>query len=134
MFCENWKHRQAPPSQTEQTDRPLLPKISNTHTEWGDATLSQKACGEKIGVSNYEAYSSGNLPHIPKLTTSSHIHHFGIRNPKNQCFVNVILQIIYSALRTTHQKCIPIIVSQVNFQNAYSIHHIKHLVHKKWEH
>ena len=22
MFCENWKHRHAPPSQTEQTDRP----------------------------------------------------------------------------------------------------------------
>ena len=27
-----------PPSQTEQADRPPFPKISNTHTKWGDAT------------------------------------------------------------------------------------------------
>ena len=34
---------------------------------------------------NYEAYYSGNLPHIPKLTSSSHVHPFGIKNPKNHC-------------------------------------------------
>ena len=56
--------------------------------------LSQQASGEKAGVSNYEAYYSGNLPHIPKLTSSSHVHPFGIKNPKNHCFINVILQII----------------------------------------
>ena len=67
--------------------------------------LSQQACGEKVGVSNYGAYNSGNLPHIPKLISSSHVHPFGIKNPKT-CFMNVILQIIYSVLRTTHQKCI----------------------------
>ena len=55
---------------------------------------SQQACGEKVGVSNYEVYSSGKLPHIPKLTTSSHVHPFGIRNPKKHCFVNVVWQII----------------------------------------
>ena len=65
---------------------------------------SKQACSEKGGVSNYEAYNSGSLPHIPELTTSSHVHPFGIMNPKNHCFVNVILQIIYSVLRTTHQK------------------------------
>ena len=73
---------------------PPIPKISNTHTKWGDATPSQQAYGEKVAASNYEAYNSGNLPHIPNLTTSSHVHPFGIRNPKNHCFVNVILQII----------------------------------------
>ena len=54
--------------------------------------LSQQANGEKVGASNYEAYYSGNLPHIPKLTLSSHFHPFGIKNPKNHCFINVILQ------------------------------------------
>ena len=34
--------------------------------------LSQQASGEKVGVSNHEAYHSGNLPRIPKLTSSSH--------------------------------------------------------------
>ena len=63
--------------------------------------LSQQACGEKVGVSNYEPYNSDNLPHIPKLTSSSHVHQFGIMNPKNHSFVNVDLQIIYSVLRTT---------------------------------
>ena len=58
--------------------------------------LSQQANGEKVGASNYEAYYSGNLPHIPKLTVSSHFHPFGIKNPKNHCFINVILQIFYS--------------------------------------
>ena len=46
--------------------------------------LSQQACGENVGVSKYEAYNSGNLPHIPKLTVSSQVHPFGIRNPKKQ--------------------------------------------------
>ena len=68
--------------------------------------LSQQASGEKAGVSNYEAYYSGNLPRIPKLTSSSHVHPFGIKNPKNHCFINVILQIIYSVLRSTQQKYI----------------------------
>ena len=54
--------------------------------------------------SNHEAYHSGNLPHIPKLTSSSHVHHFGIKNPKNHCFINVSLQLIYSVLRSTQQK------------------------------
>ena len=66
--------------------------------------LSQQASGEKAGVSNYEAYYSGNLPHIPKLTSSSDVHPFGINNPKNHCFINVILQIIYSVLRSTQTK------------------------------
>ena len=76
-----------------------------------------------MGVSNYEAYNSGNLPHIPKLTTSSHVHTFGIRNPKKHCFVNVILQIIYGVLRTTHQKmhinnCVEGKISQCLFDTA----------------
>ena len=66
--------------------------------------LSQQASGEKAGVSNHEAYHSGNLPHIPKLTSSSHVHPFGIKNPKNHCFINVILQFVYSVLRSTQQK------------------------------
>ena len=66
--------------------------------------LSQQASGEKVGASNHEAYHSGNLPHIPKLTSSSHVHPFGIKNPKNHCFINVILQFIYSVLRSTQQK------------------------------
>ena len=64
--------------------------------------LSQQASG--VGVSNYEAYYSGNLPHIPKSTSSSHVHPFGIKNPKKHCFINVILQIIRSVLRSTQQK------------------------------
>ena len=55
-------------------------------------------------ISNYEAYYSGNLPHISKLTSSSQVHYFGIKNPKNHCFINVILQIIYSVLRYTQHK------------------------------
>ena len=66
--------------------------------------LSQQACGEKVGVSNCEAYFSGNLPRITKWTSYSHVHPFGIKNPKNHCFVNAILQIIYSVLRSTHQQ------------------------------
>ena len=54
--------------------------------------------------SNHEAYHSGNLPHTPKLTSSSHVHPFGIKNPKNHCFINVILQVIYSVLRSTQQQ------------------------------
>ena len=68
--------------------------------------LSQQASGEKVGVSNYEAYYSGNLPHIPKLTSSSHVHPFGIKNPKNHCFINVILQIIYSVSDPLNKKYI----------------------------
>ena len=95
---------------------------------------SQQACGEKVGVSNYKAYNSGNLPHIPKLTTSSHDHPFGIRNPKIHCFVNVILQIINSVFRTTHQKmyfnnCVEGKIPECFFDTR-----IKHLVHKKWKH
>ena len=59
---------------------------------------------ERKGVSNHEAYHSGNLSHIPKLTSSSHVHPFGIKNTKNHCFINVILQLIYSVLRSTQQK------------------------------
>ena len=66
--------------------------------------LFQQACGEKVGVSNYEAYFLGNLPHITKLTSSCHVHPFSIKNPKSHCFVNAILQIIYSVLRSTHQQ------------------------------
>ena len=76
-----------------------------------------------MGVSNYEAYNSGNLPHIPKLTTSSHVHPFGIKNPKNHCFVNVIKQIINSVLRTTHQNmyfnnCVEGKISECLFDTA----------------
>ena len=66
--------------------------------------LSQQASGEIVGVSNYEAYYSGNLPHIPKLITSSHVHPFGIKNPKNHCFINVILQIIFECFKIHSTK------------------------------
>ena len=86
--------------------------------------LYQHAYGEKVGVSNYEAYYSGNLPHIAKLTSSSHVYHFGIKDPKNHCFVNVILQIIYSVLRSTHQKiyinnCVEGKISECLFDTAH---------------
>ena len=48
-----------------KTNRPPFPK-SRTRTQ------------EKMGVSNYEAYNSGNLSPIPKLTTYSHVHPFGL--------------------------------------------------------
>ena len=63
-----------------------------------------------------------------------YIYIYIYRNPKKHCFVNVFLQIICSVLITTHQKCISIIVSKVKFQNAYSLQHIKHLVHTTWKH
>ena len=77
-----------------------------------------------MGVRYCEAYNSGNLLYISKLTTSSHVHPFGIRNPKNHCFVNVILQIIYSVLRTTHQKmyfnnCVEGKISECLFDTAH---------------
>ena len=86
--------------------------------------LSQQASGEKAGVSNHEAYHSGNLPHIPKLTSSSHVHPFGIKNPKNHCFINVILQFIYSVLRSTQQKihinnCVEGKISECLFDTAH---------------
>ena len=86
--------------------------------------LSQQASGEKVGVSNHEAYHSGNLPHIPKLTSSSHVHPFGIKNPKNHCFINVILQFIYSVLRSTQQKiyinnCVEGKISECLFDTAH---------------
>ena len=86
--------------------------------------LSQQASGEKAGVSNYEAYYSGNLPHIPKLTSSSHVHPFGIKNPKNHCFINVILQIVYSVLRSIQQKihinnCVEGKISECIFDTAH---------------
>ena len=105
-----------------------FPKKSRTRTQSEVMLpLSQQASGEKVWVSNYEAYYSGNLPHIPKLTSSCHVHPFDIKNPKNHCFINVIVQIIYSVKRSTQQKKI---VWKAKFQNAYSIQHIKHLVHK----
>ena len=86
--------------------------------------LSQQASGEKAGVSNHEAYHSGNLPHIPKLTSSSHVHPFGIKNPKNHCFINVILQFIYIVLRFTQQKihinnCVEGKISECLFDTAH---------------
>ena len=94
-----------PPSHTEQIDRPPPSEKSRTRTQ-SEVTLplSQQAVEEKVGVTNFETYISGDLPHIPKLTISRDVHPFGIRNSKNHCFVSVILQIIYSVLRTTHQK------------------------------
>ena len=78
-------------------NKPIVPlsQKSRTRTQ-SEVTLplSQQAWGELVGVSNYEAYNSSNLPHIPKLTSSSHVHPFGIKNLRNHCFVNVILQII----------------------------------------
>ena len=68
--------------------------------------LSQQACRENVGVSNYEAFNSGNLPYIPKLTSSSHIHPFRIKNPKNRCFVNVVLLIIIVFWEPLTTKCI----------------------------
>ena len=61
-----------------------------------------------LPISSHDDFHSS----IPKLTISSHVHPLGIRNLKNHCYVNVILQIIYSVLRTPHQKCISIIVSK----------------------
>ena len=86
--------------------------------------LSQQASGEKAGVSNHVAYHSGNLPHIPKLTSSSHVHPFGIKIPKNHCFINVILQYIYSVLRSTQQKihinnCVDGKISECLFDTAH---------------
>ena len=65
----------------------LLSQKSRTHAQ-SEVTLppSQQACGKTVGVSNYKVYNSDNLPHIPKLTTSSHVHPFGIRNPKKPLF------------------------------------------------
>ena len=103
---------------------PLPPKSRTRTQNEVMLPLSQQACGEKVGVSNYEAYYSGHLPHIPKLTSSSHVHPFGITNPKNHCFVNVILQIIYSVLRYTHQKmyinnCVEGKISECLFDTAH---------------
>ena len=85
--------------------------------------LSQLASREKAGVSNYEVYS-GNLPYIPKLTSSSHVHPFGIKNLKNHCFINAILQIIYSVLRSTQHKihinnCVEGKISECLFDTAH---------------
>ena len=88
-------------------NKPIAPLShkSRTHTQSEVMLpLSQQASGERVGVSNYEAYFSDNVPHTTKLTSSSHIHPFGIENPKNHCFVNAILQIINSVLRSTHQQ------------------------------
>ena len=108
-------------------NKPIAPLShkSGTHTQSEVMLpLSQQACGEKVGVSNYEAYFSGNLPHITKLTSSSHVHPFGIENPKNHCFVNAILQIIYSVLRSTHQQiyinnCVKGKISECLFDTAH---------------
>ena len=58
-------------------NKPIVPlsQKSPTHTQ-SEVTLppSKQTCGEKVGVSHYEVYNSGNLPHIPKLTTSSQVH------------------------------------------------------------
>ena len=72
-----------------------------------------------------QLYYSGNLPHIPKFTSSSHVHPFGIKNPKNHCFVNVILQFIYSVLRFTHQNmyinnCVEGIILECLFNTAHT--------------
>ena len=72
----------------------------------------------------YEAYFSGNLPHITKMTSSSHVHPFGIKNPKKHCFVNAILQIIHSVLRSTHQQiyinnCVEDKISECLFDTAH---------------
>ena len=77
-----------------------------------------------MGIGNYEAYFSGNQPHITKLTSSSHVHPFGIKNPKNHCFFNAILQIIYSVLRSTHQQiyinnCVEGKISECLFDTAH---------------
>ena len=100
--------------------------VSNMQTKQSEVMLplSQQASGEKVGVSNHEAYHSGNLPRIPKLTSSSHVHPFGIKNPKNHCFINVILQFIYSVLRSTQQKiyinnCVEGKISECLFDTAH---------------
>ena len=94
---ENIAKPPPPLSQTEQSDRPPFPKISWTRTSEMTLPPSQQACRERVGVSNYGANNTGNLQHIPKLTISSHVPLY---------FVNVIfiLHIIYSVVRTTHQK------------------------------
>ena len=108
-------------------NKPIVPLFQKSRTRTQSEVtllLSQQACGEKSGVSNYEAYNSGNLLPIPTLTTFSHVHPFGIRNPKKHCFVNVILQNIYSVLRTTHQKmylnnCVKGKISECLFDTAH---------------
>ena len=125
MFCENWKHRQALPPFTNRINlsSPFPKNLEHAHkVRWCYPFPNRLV--EKVGVSNYEAYYSGNLPHIPKLTSSSHVHPFGIKNPKKHCFVNVILQIIYSVLRYTQQKmnmnnCVKGKISECLFDTAH---------------
>ena len=49
-------------------NKPIAPLSQKCQTRTqSEVTLppSQQACGEKVGVSNYKEYYSGNLPHIP---------------------------------------------------------------------
>ena len=65
-----------------------------------------------------------NLQCTSWIWSSSHVHPFGIKNPKNHCFINVILQIIHSVLRSTHQKiyinnCVEGKLSECLFDTAH---------------
>ena len=129
-----WKLKTSPSSPFTNRIVPLSQK-SWTRTQ-SEVTLPlyQEACGKKVGVSNYEAYNSGNLPHIPELTASSHVHLLVLRILKTTVLSMLFCIIFIVFLETLTKTCIWIIVSKVKFQNAYSIQHIKHLVHKKWKH
>ena len=127
-------HRQAPPSQTEQTDRPPFLKISNTHkVRWHYSLLNrlaERTCGEatmrRIIQATYHIF-----PNWLRLVMSTLLVLGILETTVLSMFFR---KYIYSVLRTTHQKIISIILLKVKFQNAHSIQHIKHLVHKKWKH
>ena len=122
-----WKFKISPSSPFTNRinlSSPFPKNLKHAHKVRWCYPLSQQASGEKAGVSNHVAYHSGNLPHIPKLTSSSHVHPFGIKNPKNHCFINVILQFIYSVLRSTQQKihinnCVEGKISECLFDTAH---------------
>ena len=75
MFCENW-NRQAP---LHKQNKPIVALSQKSRTRTQSEVmpaLSKQACGDKMGVSNYDAYNSGNLPQIPKVTSSGHVPTF----------------------------------------------------------
>ena len=113
----------------EKTCKVTFKDLDNNNT-YNNDPQSNKNNASDDEVQNqktyYSAYYSGNLPHTPKLTSSSHVHPFGIKNPKYHCFVNAILQIIYSVLRSTRQtiyinNCVEGKISEFLFDTAHKI-------------
>ena len=76
------------------------------------------------GIRFLTMWTTPNLQCTSWIWSSSHVHPFGIKNPKKHCFINVILQIIYSVLRSTHQKiyinnCVEGKISECLFDTAH---------------